>query len=102
MRSIAFMNQKGGVGKTTCAVNLGAALAEQGQRVLLIDMDPQANLSIHFDIDIHGIERSTYSVLCGGASIRETAERLKMTEVAVRVALHRALKTLASLYRSET
>src|SRR5690606_29279250 len=69
MRSIAFMNQKGGVGKTTCTVNLGAALAELGRSVLLVDMDPQANLSLHFDLDIHELEESTYSVLCQGSPV---------------------------------
>lgn len=63
MRTIAFMNQKGGVGKTTCVANLGAAFARRGQRVLLVDIDPQANLSLHFDIDIHHLEESLYTVL---------------------------------------
>ncbi len=71
MRSIAFMNQKGGVGKTTCTVNLGAGLAASDQRVLLIDMDPQANLGLHLDLDIHEIEHSTYSVLCGRSSVHQ-------------------------------
>ncbi len=49
MRCIAVINQKGGVGKTTTTVNLGAALARRGFRVLLLDMDPQANLTVHVD-----------------------------------------------------
>ena len=72
MRSIALMNQKGGVGKTTCAVNLGAALAREGKRVLLLDLDPQANLSLHLNVDVHSLERSTYTVLCGQSGLRES------------------------------
>ncbi len=49
MKRIAVINQKGGVGKTTTTVNLGAALAHKGHRVLLLDMDPQANLTVHVD-----------------------------------------------------
>ena len=49
MMRIAVINQKGGVGKTTTTVNLGAALARRGFRVLLLDMDPQANLTVHVD-----------------------------------------------------
>ncbi|MEL7237656.1 MAG: ParA family protein [Planctomycetota bacterium] len=51
MRTIALMNQKGGVGKTTTSVNLGAALAERGKKVLLADLDPQAHLTINYGID---------------------------------------------------
>ncbi|MGB9626622.1 MAG: ParA family protein, partial [Phycisphaerae bacterium] len=50
MRRIAIINQKGGVGKTTTTVNLGAALARAGRRVLLIDLDPQSHLTLHLGI----------------------------------------------------
>jgi chromosome partitioning protein len=72
MRAIAFMNQKGGVGKTTCTVNLAAALAEEGRRVLLVDIDPQANASIHLAVDVNQLPRTIYHVLVGSATVRET------------------------------
>lgn len=65
MRRIAIVNQKGGVGKTTSAANLGAALARAGQRVLLIDLDPQGNLSLHVGVELASGEPSTYGILIG-------------------------------------
>ena len=62
-RVIAMLNQKGGVGKTTSTVNLGAALAEAGRRVCLIDLDPQAHLTLHLGIEADRIERTVYDVL---------------------------------------
>jgi len=62
-RIIALLNQKGGVGKTTSTVNLGAALAEAGQRVCLVDLDPQAHLTFHLGVDPEAIPRSTYDLL---------------------------------------
>src|SRR6266404_8289530 len=70
MKIIAIANQKGGVGKTTTAVNLGAALAELGHRILIIDLDPQANATSSFGLQ--PVEQtSLYEPLLGGASITE-------------------------------
>lgn len=71
MRRIAVINQKGGVGKTTTAANLGAALAEQGRRVVLVDMDAQANLSVALDFEVPPEEPSTYTVLHGSSTFAE-------------------------------
>ena len=62
-RIIAMINQKGGVGKTTSTVNLGAGLAYLGYRVLLIDLDPQAHMTLHLGIDPAALERSNYDLL---------------------------------------
>ncbi len=72
MRRIALINQKGGVGKTTTAVNLGAALALAGRRVVLIDLDPQANLSLHLGRTVQREEPSTYRVLAGAATLEDS------------------------------
>jgi chromosome partitioning protein len=71
MRSIALINQKGGVGNTTSAANLGACLALLERKVLLVDIDPQANLSIHFGLDIYTDAKSAYDVLIGEARAEE-------------------------------
>ena len=64
---IALANQKGGVAKTTSVASIGAALAEQGKRVLLVDLDPQACLTFSLGVDPDTVERSVHDVLTGGA-----------------------------------
>ena len=76
MRSLAILNQKGGVGKTTTSVNLAAALAETGKRVCVIDMDPQAHASLHLGVTLNPGEASIYDVLMGEASIAEVRRQI--------------------------
>src|SRR3954471_18098114 len=67
--TVALANQKGGVAKTTSVASLGAALAELGQRVLLVDLDPQACLTFSLGVDPDTVERSIHDVLMGSAGI---------------------------------
>jgi chromosome partitioning protein len=71
-RIIALANQKGGVGKTTTAINLGTALAAIGENVLIVDLDPQGNASTGLGIDRRSRACSTYDVLIGEASLRDS------------------------------
>jgi chromosome partitioning protein len=75
MRSIAIINQKGGVGKTTTAVNLSAALARCGQRVGLIDIDPQAHASLHLGIDPQAKVPTVYDVLTEDTRLADAWQR---------------------------
>src|SRR3954469_5307428 len=70
-RTIAIANQKGGVGKTTTAINLGTALAAIGEHVLIVDLDPQGNASTGLGIDRKSRRLSTYDVLTGEATLRD-------------------------------
>lgn len=71
MRTITIANQKGGVAKTTTAWHLGVGLERKGSRILLVDMDPQSNLSFTANVDLLNIEHSLYDVFKGEATVKE-------------------------------
>ena len=70
-RTIVVANQKGGVGKTTTAINLAASLAELNQKILVIDMDPQGNTTSGLGVDKDGVENTVYEMMLGECSIED-------------------------------
>lgn len=77
MRKIAIVNQKGGVGKTTTSVNLAAALAHIGKRVLLIDLDPQGHATLSLGIQPKSLKRSLYDLLTGRCAARQAVRQAR-------------------------
>ena len=71
-RIIAVANQKGGVGKSTTAINLSACLAEKGQKVLTIDIDPQGNTTSGLGVDKNAVENTLYELLLGESEVEDT------------------------------
>jgi chromosome partitioning protein len=102
---LTLVNQKGGVGKTTSAINLGAYLAYYGQRVLLVDLDPQANATSSLGIDKRNIKTGTYEILIGAIQVSQNVilhnPRLKMSLVPSSPALAGAEIELIELARRE-
>ena len=82
-RSIVIANQKGGVGKTTTAVNLSACLAELGQRTLLVDSDPQGNATSGLGVDKREVERSIYDVMINGVPARQAVRQTGIEKLAL-------------------
>ncbi|MEA2023285.1 MAG: AAA family ATPase [Actinomycetota bacterium] len=102
---VAIANQKGGVGKSTTAINLGAGLAFQGERVLLVDLDPQGNTTSGLGIDRSAIEYSTYDLLVEDVAIDDAIEPSSVRDLFVvpaTIELAGAEIELVSMFSRET
>ena len=80
---VAIMNQKGGVGKSTTAVNLSAALGEMGYKILVVDLDPQGNMTSGFGVEKNEIEESVYDVILGEATAESIIKSVKSKNVSI-------------------
>lgn len=82
-RIIAIANQKGGVGKTTTAINLSACLAEAGKKVLTIDLDPQGNTTSGLGLEKEELENTVYELMIGNCTIRESIQQTKIKNLSL-------------------
>jgi chromosome partitioning protein len=98
---IAFANQKGGVAKTTTTLNLGVALAEQGKRVLAVDLDPQSNLTMSQGVDPEDLERSMFDVLVHKTPIEQVIQHREIDVAASSIDLAGAELALSSMIGRE-
>ena len=100
-RVISFANQKGGVAKTTTTLNLGVALAEQGLKVLLVDLDPQGNLTMSQGLNPDTIERSMFDVLVHRLPIQEVVHHTEVDLAVSSIDLAGAELALSSMIGRE-
>ena len=98
---VAFANQKGGVAKTTTTLNMGAAVQELGRSVLLVDLDPQGNLTMSMGLDPDSVRPNMYDVLTGGVDIEETIAKQEVDLAVANIDLAAAELALSSLIGRE-